>query len=661
MNRILNYIEEKSPYDYERYIAKKNNYNVAKPIRKIIAWKYAVKKYCLLHMAECCNKTKGTESEEFRRKDNSRYIKTLMQYDVVSFDVFDTLILRRILDSSDVYYLVGIKLHINGFREIRQRAEAEVRKSSGLDHTKDVKLRDIYSIIHDWYDVNIDEGMKTELEIESSLCIANPYWQQVFQELLQLKKRIIITTDMYMSIQDIRAILEANGYSGYEKIYVSSEMNASKRNGKIFDRIQQDLGIDKKYIHIGDSKADDYKAAKRKGWDAIYYKNIHSVGKKYRTMNRSIIMDSVSGGIIDAELHNGVGRYSLLEEFGFNYYGRLYVGYCKWLEQFAGKKGIDKFLFLSRDGYLLHKIYKKHFGNISSDYMYVSRYALSQITVLEDMEMYIQQNIEPKVSSGKFTLQYILEDLGIDELIVELKYYGLNNTDILTRDNFEKTRDFFYKNRIQISKIYKESILAAEQYFTDLIKDCKTICVVDVGWFGTCTRGITTFLNKHMKWQGEVLGAQIGIRCGGQNIEMYSQGKLCAYVFSPDHNKEIYSAYDFGISNVVNEIVFSAPEPALLRYRIGEDGKTIFEFLDEPVENMEKVVEIQRGVYKYVEEFCSLETKLGIKFIIPAESAYQPIMKICKKRKYINYLVGDYVVQRFASTRGNERIKADKI
>lgn len=649
ISRMEEYLERKSPYDYEDYIRILYNFKISTNKRKLNAFKYLVKKVLYVWIYKKCNKVVGTESSLYKRVEPQEYYNFLMQYDIISFDVFDTLILRAVQNSTDLYYLIGMKLHYIGFKEIREQAEIEARHRLGLDDTDDVTLYDIYFIINEWCGIDIEKGVKAELEVEDSMSFANPYWIEVIKELVEAGKKVIATTDMYISELNIRKLLQSRGYQGIQEIFVSCDIDASKRNGKIFDVIEEHFGVGNKYLHIGDNRFTDFQMPKYKGWDVIFYRNVHDLGKKFRTVSKSIISDSITGGIIDVFLHNGKNLYEPLEEFGFNYYGKLHIGYCQWLEKLAREKNIDKFLFVSRDGYLLKKIYNNYFNTISSEYVYVSRLALSQIISMEDMDMFLQQNFEPKVNRGNITIVRCLEELGLQILVEILKEQGIDVMEILNKENYSSIKHIIYKNRLIISSVFENARIAAKEYFTTILGNSKTICIVDVGWYGTCTRGIIGFVKKYMKWDGEIFGAQIGVECSKQNIELYAQGVINAYVFSPDYNRYIYKLHDFKIGNVLDEIVFSAPEPSLLNYGFDDNGNFKLIFTDEPNENVDIVSKIQRGVYEYVIKYCEIEEKLGMQLIISPDAAYQPVLDICRNRDYINKLFGKYYVHRFAS------------
>ena len=298
---------------------------------------------------------------------------------------------------------------------------------------------------------------------------------------------------------------------------------------------------------------------------------------------------------------------------------------------------------------MLKKIYNNFFNTIPSEYVYVSRLALSQIVSIEDIDMFLQQNFEPKVNDKSVTIVRCLEELGLQILVEILKERGIDVGEILNKQNYSNIKHVIYENRMIISSVFENARAAAKEYFSTILGNSKIVCVVDVGWYGTCTRGIIDFVKKHMRWEGMIFGAQIGIECGKQNVELYAQGLINAYIFSPDYNRYIYKLHDFKIGNVLNEIVFCAPEPSLLNYGFDDDGKIKLIFTNEPNENIDMVNRVQRGIYEYVIKYCEIEKKLGMQLTISPDAAYEPVLNICRNRNYINKLFGKYYVHRFAS------------
>lgn len=646
-----------NPYDYSTYTQLLYDYNKKTCVRKIRAAGYALSRIYRLGMYRKRKYPSGRESALCKRSSAQEILQMLKSFDVVSFDVFDTLILRNLLNPADVFYLTGMKLGISGFKALRERAQREaVRRKKEQGQGIEVTLSEIYEVIWEWHGLDKEIGMDAELSVEMAVCRDNPYWHDVFDSLQAAGKQIVIVTDMYLPGKAIRELLLHCGYEmDHVEVFVSCEEGTGKREGTLFCRMGQKMGKNIECIHIGDSRVADVRAARQAGWSALYYKDVHTAGKYYRHFSKNMIASSIYGGILNAGLHSGKVDMTALEEFGFCYYGPLAVGYCDWLAELALDKQIDKFLFVSRDGYLLREIWERHFATIPSEYVITSRHALTQINVREGLELFLQQNIIPQARKHELSMGALLRKLQLEEMASLLQGSGLREDVVLCRQNLHDFISFLYQQKDEICRIYGDSILAAERYFQQIVGDCGRVCVVDVGWLGTSCLGIHDFLKSHMGWRGDVIGAQIGVECGEQNMEFLSRRKIYSYAFAPDQNREIYRDHGFGLCSVVDEIVFSAPEPCLRRYRLDREGNPFFEFMQEPEENCKIVKEVQGGVRKYVDHYCSLMKDLKLAISLPAASVYKPILDVLHNRSYIITLFGEYEVQRETASDMDDR------
>ena len=80
------------------------------------------------------------------RKSVSETVSFLMQYDVISFDIFDTLIFRPFSEPTDLFFFLGEKTGILDFKRLRMQAEAEARTQKYKEEKHyEIKLSDIWS------------------------------------------------------------------------------------------------------------------------------------------------------------------------------------------------------------------------------------------------------------------------------------------------------------------------------------------------------------------------------------------------------------------------------------------------------------------------------------------------------------------------------------
>lgn len=173
---------------------------------------------------------------------------------VISLDVFDTLILREGIENPlDVFDLIHPDDKL--FRMKRLEAAERSRYEAKLQGREDRKIGEIYRYLPG-YDV------RDEINTEISLCKVNPDGLAFFKRLSidkeYGKKRVIITSDMYLDRLTIEKILTNAGYdiTGI-KIYVSCEYGFTKRSGRLYRKIIEEEGT-RSILHIGDDYISDF-------------------------------------------------------------------------------------------------------------------------------------------------------------------------------------------------------------------------------------------------------------------------------------------------------------------------------------------------------------------------------------------------------------------
>ena len=153
-------------------------------------------------------------------------MKKIEGYQYVSFDLFDTLIKRNVQKSDDVFRLIenqGIEKYGNRLEGFyRKRVEAEKMERLQERGGKEVTLHGIYRRllnIYNWEVIKWAEEKEKELEIR--LSTVNYAMIGISKFCVKGKKRIQITTDMYLPYETILAILEKTGITGWDNVWVS--------------------------------------------------------------------------------------------------------------------------------------------------------------------------------------------------------------------------------------------------------------------------------------------------------------------------------------------------------------------------------------------------------------------------------------------------------
>ena len=572
-------------------------------------------------------------------------IKELLKYDVISFDIFDTLLFRPVARPKDIFVLLGDKHEIFDFESIRIRSEREARNIHINEYGNDeVTLLDIYKRVEFYTGITAEYGMDLEVALESKLLFSNPYMKRVFDMLRVSGKRIVAVSDMYLPKEILENILSKNGYHGFEEIYVSCDCGVSKKEGDLYGYVQKAIGNPNTVIHIDDS----WQAvvnARENNWTAIHYKNVNAVGLCHRAKNMSPIIGAAYAGVTNAYLYNGLYRQSPIYEFGFTYGGLFALGYCNWIHDFCIKNNVDKILFLARDGHILKQIYEKQFSDISTTYLYYSRIAAARISIDSWPYLYLDSFVLKKVKTEEMSIIAYLKLLEISELEPCLAEYDLEPLDIVTEkekrvlNNFLK---FLVDYRGKIKEIYDKEVKGAKTYFEDEIGDAKKVVVVDIGWRGSSALSLRKFLQKECNTNCEVIGLMAASPYEVNMMEIQTE-KMFSYLFSPSHNYNALEKHDrFGVDNAIYEFFLSAEHSTLKNFMLDKHGKEDFVFEEPDVENYPIIHEIQQGMLDFAEEYLRHWGDTEFMLRIPGNDVAVNIQHLIVHKEYFKRYFQDF-------------------
>ena len=342
--------------------------------------------------------------------------KQIDKVKVVSFDIFDTLLLRPYLNPSDLFKHIG-KIHSlpNYYQE---RIEAETIFYNKNGGSKEASIDDIYSVIPQYKDIK-----QIELDMEYQVLSANQEMLKIYNYALEKGKIVVIASDMYLPYKFIEKVLHKNNICNYYKLYLSNEINKRKDRGDMYDYIINDLKVKPKDIlHIGDNKKADYKQALKRGLNSFLYKNInHKFLKKNKHFNILYKQDANLLGLsillsIIAQKNNESDYWI---DFGFKYAGIVAFSYAKMIYDIAKTENLKEILFVARDGYLLEKVFNllNKTKEINTHYVYAPR--ILNYTSNLDFDSNLKE--QPRIiceyfkqdTKGKQCNQYIQEHIDL--------------------------------------------------------------------------------------------------------------------------------------------------------------------------------------------------------------------------------------------------------
>jgi len=579
------------------------------------------------------------ESQKINRESIDDFIKSLMPYDVISFDIFDTAIFRPFQNPTDLFYLLECKLNIIDFVNLRIKAEADARKKH---NNQEIELIDIYEQLSKYCNVSKKDS-NLEIEFEKELCYANPYILQVFNKLKDAGKTIIFVSDMYLPKDAICDILKKNGYNDFKKLYVSNSYKKTKWSGELFEIVKKDFKNGTTFIHIGDNLAADIDGAKKAGFDCKFYQQCNEFGKNVRPSTTSTPTLSLYNGIINNYLYNGAYIGEVKQDFAFAYAGIITSAFCEWLNEFAKNNNCDQILFLGRDMKVVSDVYNKHYVKVKNNYATVSRIALQEIIIKDNPFEFFDNNIKCRCNKG-YSLNQIFNSLDLDFVLNDCNKYNLKPDDLLSFETLEKVEAMFLDKVDLIDKKYKDAEVAAKLYFKEMLNSSKKPCIVDLGWRGSIIRYLKYLLVDKWKLCDDIKGVLFG--ANKRSLDWISQGLITPFAYSPIHNKEILCGENWTIEYMrimALEAIFTSGAPSLIEYQLDKKLKTYKLKTYKENKNKEIVETLHKGIMNFVDEFERFRKPYRKVYPISADECLTPMLSVIDNYEYVAKVLGDCV------------------
>ena len=256
---------ERNPYMLAEYRAQRQGESLHRRIRIGMT---LLCHYRILHREPPCFVYGEAEAWTYSGRQDTACLQMLLEcFDLVSFDIFDTLLLRTCRKAMGVFEQIERERGWHGFAKARVHAERLAREQQRCQSdTSEVTLRQIYQHLPEFW-----RDTQAELYAEQAACFANPVFLPVIKKLRRDGIRIICLSDMYLPSDFLQLLINKAGYPQFEQVIVSCEAGCSKDQGNLFTRLSQAFP-GKQIIHIGDNLYSDYIQARRHGISAVLYR-----------------------------------------------------------------------------------------------------------------------------------------------------------------------------------------------------------------------------------------------------------------------------------------------------------------------------------------------------------------------------------------------------
>ncbi|GAA0378628.1 HAD-IA family hydrolase [Paenibacillus motobuensis] len=556
----------------------------------------------------------------------------------ISFDIFDTLVVRPFYDPSDLFYLLDDYFHeicpdcrFVEFSKLRIEAEKLAREQNGFRNPswQDVNLDEIYMQLNNEYEFPIEVLNKLkakEIELEIKFISKRDSVYELYKLARHLKKKIIFVSDMYLSKSSIERILKEAGYSYYDKLYVSSETRLLKHTGDMFKYVINDLGImPNKILHIGDNWNSDILKAKENGWNTFFFaKTIdllkNNLSNKHSGNSMKFFLEGNPSKWSSYEKLDYMGTRCMLAVVANKLFDNPFISFCaesdfnsdpyfigyyalgmhtfglsKWILEDANKKGIDKIHFIARDGYLPYQVYKiitsYQDTTPTADYIYASRKSLLPYLLttknIYGLESFVSIFAHSPKSILEMLKDYLKDDMDLE--VIEKKGIILTKK-FNSQYEFKKFIDILIQYGIDYEKVenYKEILL---QYYNSRIGS--NDATFDLGYSARLQTIIVNIIQR---------------RCDTYFVHT---NKETPWRYSHRNNFEINSFYEFkpNISGILREHLFAELGPSCIGFEKSEssgDINPVFEeYCDNPINKL-IVSTLQKGTIDFTQDIMQL-------------------------------------------------------
>lgn len=596
-----------------------------------------------------------SEYEEKKRQTAYAFAVGLKDYEVISFDIFDTLILRNVNLPEHLFMILEDKFGVYDFQKLRVQAEKEVREKNLVNNgNRECTIREIYGQVNYLTGIDVNIGIETEFQAELDLCVKNEYIYQVFQIMKDMGKKLYATSNMYFPKEMMVRILEKCGYTGFEDVLVSCDYSCSKTTGALFE-ILKHKAKSKKIIHIGDNKITDVKGAQKAGIDARYYQTCRERGEEYRARGFSSLIGSAYYACVNNVLHNGtsiVEKNQPMWEFGFKYVGMAAIGYADWIH--SNSKGKDVVIFLSRDGAMVKKVFDSMFHDMNSQYLLWSRIAAIRNVKSGETRNQILERIFTENKDKGITIGHLLSLLGWGELKADMMAKGIITSVPLCSENAKIVKRYLVENWGRIEEISREIEENTVAYLKKIIGSMKKISIVDIGWTGKNALILKKILVKMGYSEGDISVFLLGSMNKMQNPVKIYNDQLNCYMFSFNKNREIHDTFcKLSVYAIdVLEKVFSCPTCSF----VGISKEKEFLFAYPEIENFEAYRAIEKGCMDFCRLYIRNYEKYDYLYHISGYDAWIPIRKALNNKGYINRLFGELIYIKGIDSSGHTHV-----
>jgi FMN phosphatase YigB (HAD superfamily) len=554
--------------------------------------------------------------------------------DVISFDVFDTLLYRTVEPpayikrlaakyAAELYSRRGYPLTADLFLYLRDESENRQRRvaeNRGWDPESKLSAI-IYEVLYRLFGSEIAERdvallVEHELKMEIEHLRVADGVNDLLQSLKSMGKRVVAVSDTYLERDHLRDIFACLGIDRWiDAIYVSSEHLLGKYSGRLFQTIlRAEAIVGTSLIHVGDTYQSDVRGAVKAGVPVAFLFDIDRLRRRRQLKRETLLSDASKVDVRRAAKKETACRGPALltdanqpelYRVGRDIIGPAFTIFVLDVIEESYRVGAADIYYLAREGWLfrrLHETLTAQIGHLKRlpprrhHYLYVSRLSTSLPAIHElgerelHLAFYRDRNARLADCIGAFGLRSDdYSDLGFD----------FSDREAATKAALFAHSEF--KDRVNvradIARANLRAYLVQENFFQS--NDVKLL--VDIGWNATIQANLTQAFHNDADFP-LLLGYYFGRRYRHEDYLISSRSLYMPGRFF-DQKRKVTIEYGIGHCLELFELAAAAPHGATLNYEEIDGGvKPVLSAGGTKLSDEQKL--LQSGILDHAEAFA---------------------------------------------------------
>ncbi|WP_414830128.1 HAD family hydrolase [Alteromonas sp. H39] len=352
---------------------------------------------------------------------------------VVTFDIFDTVVFRHLPHPAWVFANVALSgvSELTGvtpadYRLLREQAERLARKQASA--SEDIPFEAIFNAMP--LSAQSQLALRNaELTAEKACATINHDMVNVIRRLVDEGVQVAFISDMYLSAAQIKETFFGDSELLQSlPIYVSCEQHVAKFSGKLFRKLADENGWQpSEWLHIGDNKDADVKAAEAVGLHTQYFNTLLNNHWITSLEEKQFDAGKTSHAVrLLASMQNSQqgSQERVAYEMGSYVWGPVIEAFARWAVSQSEQSGCKQILCLMREGFLFTPVIQKVLSLMGRSDIHVSSFYVSRKSAFwpgidTSAPHWLEQVMDTLMTYRGYTLRNFIDDFQTSESLAE--------------------------------------------------------------------------------------------------------------------------------------------------------------------------------------------------------------------------------------------------